>query len=421
MAAGRELFARGGFSIELNRRDSIKSPLYDPSKSLFDRIRDAARRSQARAELLSRSFLPSSSSSNGSFNFDLIGLAAEYYMTFHVGTPPREIVAIADTGSDLVWANCKPCDHCYEQKDPLFDPSNSTSYINLSCDSASCSDLPAIDCAPRTDCKYIYSYGDSSQTIGNLANETFTFDATSGNSVRIPDITFGCSHETTGTFNRMGGGLVGLGAGELSLISQLGPTIDHKFSYCLLPFTETKPSQLRFGADAVVSGDNAVTTSFTQAFAQSFYAVSLNGVAIGNEKIHINSSNMIVDSGTTLTHLDPRVLDPLSDAIVRAVGLPSVEDPEGLFSVCFNTTSKAANPSLPSMTIQLGTAAVKLESSNVFVVRTTNVECLAILPGQDGLSILGNIAQSNFHVGYDIKEKTITFAKTDCSALESFS
>ena len=62
---------------------------------------------------------------------------AEYVMTLYLGTPPQKFVVIVDTGSDLVWVQCKPCTHpyhCYKPTvDPVFDPSASSSYSAVPC------------------------------------------------------------------------------------------------------------------------------------------------------------------------------------------------------------------------------------------------------------------------------------------------
>ncbi|PRQ52480.1 putative nepenthesin [Rosa chinensis] len=43
-----------------------------------------------------------------------------FNMKFSLGTPPLDIYAAADTGSDLVWTQCQPCQACYETKYALL-------------------------------------------------------------------------------------------------------------------------------------------------------------------------------------------------------------------------------------------------------------------------------------------------------------
>ena len=65
-----------------------------------------------------------------------------YIVTVGLGTPRTDQTLAFDTGSDLTWAQCKPCaGQCYKQVDPIFDPSKSTSYTNISCPTPLCTQL----------------------------------------------------------------------------------------------------------------------------------------------------------------------------------------------------------------------------------------------------------------------------------------
>ncbi|CAN1335546.1 Protein ASPARTIC PROTEASE IN GUARD CELL 1 [Linum perenne] len=57
-----------------------------------------------------------------------------------------------DTDSDVNWLQCDPCTDCYTQTGSLrlqpfvFNPSSSSSYSPLSCDSPLCSSLELSSC-----------------------------------------------------------------------------------------------------------------------------------------------------------------------------------------------------------------------------------------------------------------------------------
>jgi hypothetical protein len=62
----------------------------------------------------------------------------EYAMTLYLGTPAQKFVLTIDTGNELVWVQYKPCtspNKCYQEADPFFDPSASSSYSPVSCNS----------------------------------------------------------------------------------------------------------------------------------------------------------------------------------------------------------------------------------------------------------------------------------------------
>lgn len=66
----------------------------------------------------------------------------DYVVTVGIGTPKKDLSLVFDTGSDLTWTQCEPClRFCYQQKEPIYDPSASRTYANVSCSSAICDSL----------------------------------------------------------------------------------------------------------------------------------------------------------------------------------------------------------------------------------------------------------------------------------------
>ncbi|KAK8944143.1 Aspartic proteinase CDR1 [Platanthera zijinensis] len=431
------VFGRGGFSVELIHRDSPKSPHYDPRSTAFARLKEAAERSRARAiyfrDSIQRiSSLASDPSSVDNFYSNIIPNSYEYLMSFYLGSPAEEFLAIADTGSDLIWIQCKPCDECYPQKAPLFDPRASSTYKVISCTTDSCSSLPQSSCSEGSQCEYTYGYGDGSMVDGFLSSETLSFDSTGGRRIQIPSTLFGCTHRSNGTFAKNGAGLVGLGGGKLSLIRQLGSSIESKFSYCLPSSSQASAtSRLNFGASADVSGSNAVTTPLIPGSPSTFYFLILEQVSVeGQGDVNVKpdmqlggysteQGNIIIDSGTTLTLVDDETLQSVATKVASSVNLPKVKDPNDSFNLCFDVSGVGANAQFPDITFRFaGGASVVLHQSNAFVEAAQNIVCMAMVSsGSDGISIFGNIAQQNFHIGYDLDAMQLTFAPTDCANL----
>ena len=68
----------------------------------------------------------------------------EYIVNVGLGTPKRELTLMIDTGSSLIWTQCRPCKlgnlkGCYKQRHPIFDPLKSSTYSNITCPSHTCS------------------------------------------------------------------------------------------------------------------------------------------------------------------------------------------------------------------------------------------------------------------------------------------
>ncbi|RWW60863.1 hypothetical protein BHE74_00032120, partial [Ensete ventricosum] len=141
LAAVAAVAAADGFRVDLIHRDSPRSPLYDPSSTAFDRVRAAAERSALRPSRFARAGL--AASGDTSIEAPVLPDISDYLMEVELGTPKYKVVAIVDTGSELIWANCKPCTRCYEQTPPLFDPEDSSTYRDIACDSRACKLLPS--------------------------------------------------------------------------------------------------------------------------------------------------------------------------------------------------------------------------------------------------------------------------------------
>ncbi|KAI0499727.1 hypothetical protein KFK09_017935 [Dendrobium nobile] len=439
-------YSKGGFSMELIHRDSPKSPFYDPTSTAHSRLKAAAQRSRARAtyfrQAMQKSTLSespaSAPASDDNFYSDITPNTFEYLMSIYLGSPAEKILAIADTGSDLIWIQCKPCDECYHQSAPLFDPQASSTYKVVSCEAESCSALPQGSCGSESQCEYNYAYGDGSFVDGFLSTETISFDAIGGRRVQFPKSFFGCTHRSNGTFDQNDGGLVGLGGGQLSLIRQLGSAIDNKFSYCLPSADQTSAtSRLNFGSNADFPGgsNGAVTTPLIPGYPDTFYFLSLEQISVSGQAGAVNvkpaastnakkakdfGGNIIIDSGTTLTLIDDEALQSVTSKVVSSVKLPRVTDPEGVFSLCFDVSGEGGNNAkFPDITFHFsGGAAVVLQKSNAFIESATNVLCLALISSDGiGINIFGNIAQQNFHIEYDLGAMQLTLAPADCANL----
>ncbi|KAK9696892.1 hypothetical protein RND81_08G003800 [Saponaria officinalis] len=329
---------------------------------------------------------------------------AEYVMKLSLGTPPVPQFCIADTGSDLIWLQCQPCLQCYTQTLPIFDPRKSSTYKTRSCDSEACQALYSgqSSCSSNNVCNYLYQYGDKSHTSGDIAAETITFN----------------SRKTSKGHTS---GLVGLGGGPLSLVSQLSPLINGKFSYCLIPSFEegNYTSTINFGTRGRVSGPGVISTPLVRNDPNTFYFLTLKAITFGKSKIpfsrnpftnQTNQGNIIIDSGSTLTYLPSDFFDDLYTTIKDVIHGEEVEDPTGYLKLCYNGGVDDLN--IPNMIAHFDGGDVTWKSSNTFIQVSDGVTCLAIVPGG---AFIGNIAQSNFLIGYDLIEGKVSFKPMDCT------
>ncbi|XP_059664248.1 aspartic proteinase CDR1-like [Cornus florida] len=407
----------GGFTVDLIHRDSRLSPFYNPSDTRFDRLRKAFTRSTLRAV----HFSPTSKSED-TIQSQIIATSGEYLMNLSMGTPPVNMIGIADTGSDLLWTQCQPCSDCFQQDAPMFNPKDSSTYQPLTCDSQPCEALDTHTCNSDV-CQYKMSYGDQSYSNGDLAVETFIFGSTSGHPVSVPKVVFGCGRENQGTFNESTSGIIGLGGGPLSIVNQLGDNIKGLFSYCLVPLNAASSvtSEINFGTNAIVSGSGVVSTPLVSKTPQTYYHLTLEGVTVGNSTLPYKSSseskagadegNIIIDSGTTLTYLPQDFYSDLASALAAAIQA-TAQDSVAPFGLCYATQGDGFDA--PTVTFHFAGADVDLPASSTFIEVSDGVVCLAIVPA-DSVAIFGNLSQMNLLVGYDLVNKKVSFKPTDCT------
>ncbi|TXG70429.1 hypothetical protein EZV62_005364 [Acer yangbiense] len=391
-----------GFSVELIQRDSSISPFYNPSETYIDRMHNAFHRSISRIN----HFKTSLSASTKALQSPMVPSGGEYFMEISIGTPKIKVLRNADTGSDLTWIQCKPCKKCFKQKPQLFDPKNSSTYKLLPCESPYCISLmkdKRCD-VKRNVCGYKYLYGDGSFSEGNIGNEKFAIALSTNHHVSFLKIIFDCGHSNVGLFDEVGSGIIGIGGGHLSLIFQLGFTIKGKFSYCLVPTSSNVTSKINFGMKSLVLGHNFVSTPLVDKEPKTFYYVTLEAISVGNKRLAYTSSssnisqkgNMIIDTGTTYTFLNPDFYEIFAEALEEAIGSKRVRNPWGLPSVCFKVRSHHSDH-LPIITVHFTGADVKLPTSSSYFRVQKHMVCLTMIASYD-ISILGNLSQINLYV-----------------------
>ncbi|XP_023523440.1 aspartyl protease family protein 2-like [Cucurbita pepo subsp. pepo] len=368
--------------------------------------------------------------------------SGEYFIDVFVGSPPKHFSLILDTGSDLNWIQCVPCHDCFEQTGPYYDPKDSISFRNITCSDRRCqlvsSPDPPQPCKSETQsCPYFYWYGDSSNTTGDFALETFTVNLTSSTTRksefrRVENVMFGCGHWNRGLFHGAAG-LLGLGRGPLSFSSQLQSLYGHSFSYCLVDRNSdtSVSSKLIFGEDrdllthpelkftSLIGGkENPVDT---------FYYLQIKSIFVGGEKLQIpeetwnisadGAGGTIIDSGTTLSYFSDPAYRIIKEAFLRKVKNYKLVEDFPILHPCYNVSS-ADKLEFPEFEIQFADGTVwKFPVENYFIrIEQFDMVCLAMLgTPKSALSIIGNYQQQNFHILYDTKNSRLGFAPMRCA------
>ncbi|KAK6938417.1 Xylanase inhibitor, C-terminal [Dillenia turbinata] len=402
-----------GFQVRLTRVD------HGLNYTKLQLLQRAIRRERSRVNWLSK--ISKTAHANDVLS-PLHSGSGEFLMDLSIGSPPKPFSAIMDTGSDLIWTQCLPCRECFNQPIPIFDPKQSSTYSKTSCSSEFCKALPTSRCN-FDECEYLYSYGDDSSTQGVLATETFTFS-----DVAVHNISFGCGLANQGNGLSQGAGIVGLGRGPLSLVTQIG---SQKFSYCMTSIGENKTSSLLFGSLADINSSDGKlkgTPLIRNSFEQTFYYLALEGITVGETLLPIPKTifeisadgvgGTIIDSGTTLTYLQEDAFETLKRAFISQMKLRvSPQDSTGL-DLCFDLPSdNVSEIEVPKLKFHFRGLDLELPPENYMIADSAEgIVCLA-MAATGVLNIFGNVQQQNLLVLHDLEKETLSFIPTNCGQL----
>ncbi|PUZ61116.1 hypothetical protein GQ55_4G247900 [Panicum hallii var. hallii] len=410
---------RATVSVPLVHRHGSRAPSQNPDKPSFT---ERLRRNRARANyIMSRASHGMASTRGDDANVSIpthLGGSVdslEYVVTVGLGTPAVPQVLLMDTGSDVSWVQCAPCNstQCYPQKDPLFDPSKSSTYAPIACDTGTCRKLGDHYQNGCTDggahCGYAVEYGDGSKTRGVYSNETLTLAP----GVTVKDFHFGCGHDQRGDNDKYDG-LVGLGGAPESLVVQTSSLYGGAFSYCL-PAQNSKAGFLALGAPSANATGFVFTPMRHLPDVATFYMVTLTGISVGGKQLDVPPSafrgGMIIDSGTVVTGLPHTAYNALQAAFRKAMAAYPLL-PNGDLDTCYNLTGYS-NVTVPKVAFTFsGGATIDLDVPNGILLE----DCLAFHEsGPDvGLGIIGNVNQRTLEVLYDAGRGKVGFRSGAC-------
>ncbi|TVU13104.1 hypothetical protein EJB05_46780, partial [Eragrostis curvula] len=394
--------------LPLNHRHGPCSP-FPSSERRVPSMSDVLRRDRLRADSIWRGLSGRSSAvakrgDDGATVPTTLGKSLNilgYVVTVGLGTPAVNQTVQVDTGSDLSWVQCRRCpvptSTCHRQNDPLFDPAKSSTYSAVPCGSAACrslgDDLAAGGCSGHRACRFSVTYGDGSNTTGTYSADKLTLSSSSG--YAVDGFRFGCSHAAQRFGADRTAGLLGLGGGNTSLVSQ---TKEKAFSYCLQ-------------ASASYSGFLSLGAPPRSGFALTPMLRRSNTVSSWPGGASA-SPRAIMDSGIVVTQLPAAAYRALRAAFRKEMrAYPRVAPSSKIFDTCynFNMSSEVKVPSV-ALVFDRG-ATVELDRSGIIMDG-----CLAFTTTVDDASFgaIGNVQQRTFEVLYDVGGGAVGFRPGAC-------
>ncbi|KAK4783392.1 hypothetical protein SAY86_007766 [Trapa natans] len=350
--------------------------------------------------------------------------SGNYVVTVGLGTPKRDLTLIFDTGSDITWTQCKPCvKYCYQQREPIFDSSTSTSYINVSCTSASCSQLATATgnspgCSSSSTCVYGIQYGDQSYSVGFFAKEKLILTPTDA----FDGFMFGCGQNNRGLFGGAAG-LLGLGRNTLSIVEQTAVKYGRYFSYCL-PSSTASTGHLTFGKSYSAATATALKFTPLSTLSQSgtFYGITIQAIYVGGQMLSIPPSTFsnapaIIDSGTVISRLPPTAYAALRDAFKQKMTKYPTAPALSILDTCYDFSNYTA-VDIPKVGLSFaGAVYVDLPWVGIMYPASASRVCLAFAANADDRDVLiyGNVQQLKFEVVYDVGAMRLGFGPGGCA------
>ncbi|XP_074284706.1 aspartyl protease AED3-like [Silene latifolia] len=337
-----------------------------------------------------------------------------YLVRVNIGTPPQTFLMALDTSSDAAWLPCTGCLGCPASS--AFAPDKSSSFIALACAAPQCQQVINPTCFQNV-CTFNQTYGGST-IAANLSQDTVALAQDS-----VPGYVFGCISKATGTSVPLQG-LLGLGRGPLSLLSQAQDLYKSTFSYCLPSFKSSNFSgQLRLGPVAQPKRIH-FTPLLKNPRRSSLYYVNLIGIKVGRKTVDIppaalafdstTGAGTVIDSGTVYTRLALPVYTAVRDEFRRRMGNATITTLGG-FDTCYTVPI-----TVPSMTFMFQELNMTLPQDNFLLhSASTSTACLAMAAAPDNvnsvLNVIASMQQQNHRVVFDIPNSRVGISREPCS------
>ncbi|KAM7517978.1 hypothetical protein LguiB_016940 [Lonicera macranthoides] len=221
-----------------------------------------------------------------------------YYVEMNIGKPPRPYFLDPDTGSDLTWLQCDaPCVHCTKGPHPLYRPNNDL----VVCKDPICEALHEGEhnCEDDLDqCDYEVEYADGGSSLGVLVNDVFLLNLTAGIQ-QTSRLALGCGYDQLpGANYHPLDGVLGLGKGKSSIISQLRGQglIQNVVGHCF----GGKGGGFIFFGDDVYDSSRVVWTPMSRDYSKH-YSPGFAELILGGKTTGLKNLLIVFDSGSSYT------------------------------------------------------------------------------------------------------------------------
>lgn len=417
--------ALGPCALEADGSDLSVIPIYskcspfNPPKtnSLVNTVIDMASKDPERVKYLSSLVAQKTISAPIASGQQVLDIA-NYVVRVKLGTPGQLMFMVLDTSNDAAWVPCSGCTGCGST---TFSPNSSSTFGSLDCSMPQCTQVRGLSCpaSGTSTCLFNQTYGGHSSFSATLVKDSLSLATDI-----IPDYTFGCINSISGG-SIPPQGLLGLGRGSMSLLSQSGSLYSGVFSYCLPSFKSYyfsgslklgpmgQPKSIRF------------TPLLRNPHRPSLYYVNLTGISVGKVHVPIASellkfdpntgAGTIIDSGTVITRFIGPIYESIRDEFKKQVN--GTFSSLGAFDTCFAATNEAM---APVITFHFAGLNLVLPTENSLIHSSSgSLACLAMAAAPNNvnsvLNVIANLQQQNLRILFDVANSRLGIARELCN------
>ncbi|KAL1060918.1 hypothetical protein V6Z11_1Z059800 [Gossypium hirsutum] len=280
----------------------------------------------------------------------------------------------------------RTCNECYQQSDPIFNPSGSSTYSPVTCESKQCSSLEVSACRSGK-CLYQVSY-----------------DSVVGNSGNMNGVALGCGHDNEGLFVGAAG-LLGLGGGPLWIV--------------------IRPARRLWIFNSGLPADSVIAPLMKSRKVTTFYYIGLTGFSVGGQAVNISpglfeineagEGGVIIDCGTAITRLQTQAYNALRDAFVKQTqGLPSASGVAFVRHVLRLVVEEQREGATVAFISGKGNHLIYPAKNYLIPVDSSGTFCFAFAPTSSSMSIIGNVQQQGTRVSFDLANNRVGFSSRKC-------
>ncbi|KAK2445100.1 hypothetical protein P8452_22831 [Trifolium repens] len=351
-----------------------------------------------------------------------------YNVTLSIGHPPRPYFLDIDTGSDLTWLQCDaPCSRCSQTPHPLYRPSNDL----VPCRHPMCASVHQTgnyDCEVEHQCDYEVEYADQYSSLGVLVNDVYVLNFTNGVQLNVR-MALGCGYDQIfpdSSYHPVDG-MLGLGRGKSSLISQLNSQglVRNVVGHCL----SAQGGGYIFFGDVYDSSRLAWTSMSSRD--SKHYSAGAAELTFGGKRTGFGNLLAVFDTGSSYTYFNSNAYQALISWLTKELaGKPIKEAPEDqTLPLCWY--GKRPFRSVYEVRKYFKPIALSFPSSGrmkaqfeippeaYLIVSNMGNVCLGILNGSEvgmeDLNLIGDISMLDKVMVFDNEKQLIGWTPADCN------